>query len=298
MHTATRLALPVIDRVRAINPAATICAYGLYAPLNEELLRAARRVDRAGAGGGSRSRRRSRQLQAPAAATAQASPPQRCRRSHSSSPIAPGCRHSIATRRCRCRTDRARSSARPMRRAAASIAAGIARSSRSTTASSASCPSTSCSPTSARRWSRAPRTSRSAIPISSTARRTRGASSKRCIASSRRSPTTRSSRSSTCSTHRELLPVLARHRLPVRHERGRVGRRRGAGEAREGPHARGFHRGGGARAATPGLTLVADLRRVHAVDDARRLHRSAERGRRARSGRRTSRRCSGASGCW
>ena len=39
MHTATRLALPVIDRVRAINPAATLCAYGLYAPLNEALLR-------------------------------------------------------------------------------------------------------------------------------------------------------------------------------------------------------------------------------------------------------------------
>jgi len=39
MHTATRLALPVIDKVRAINPAATICAYGLYASLNEELLR-------------------------------------------------------------------------------------------------------------------------------------------------------------------------------------------------------------------------------------------------------------------
>ena len=39
MHTATRLALPLIDRVRALNPAATICAYGLYAPLNEALLR-------------------------------------------------------------------------------------------------------------------------------------------------------------------------------------------------------------------------------------------------------------------
>ena len=39
MHTATRLALPVIDRVRVINPAAKICAYGLYASLNEELLR-------------------------------------------------------------------------------------------------------------------------------------------------------------------------------------------------------------------------------------------------------------------
>ena len=39
MHTATRLALPMIDRVRTINPTATICAYGLYAPLNEAMLR-------------------------------------------------------------------------------------------------------------------------------------------------------------------------------------------------------------------------------------------------------------------
>jgi radical SAM superfamily enzyme YgiQ (UPF0313 family) len=39
MHTATRLALPVIDRVRALNPTAHICAYGLYAPPNADLLR-------------------------------------------------------------------------------------------------------------------------------------------------------------------------------------------------------------------------------------------------------------------
>ena len=39
MHTATRLALPVIDRVRQLNPAARLCAYGLYAPLNGTLLR-------------------------------------------------------------------------------------------------------------------------------------------------------------------------------------------------------------------------------------------------------------------
>ena len=39
MHTATRLALPVIDRVRRLNPDARLAAYGLYAPLNEELLR-------------------------------------------------------------------------------------------------------------------------------------------------------------------------------------------------------------------------------------------------------------------
>jgi len=40
MHTATRLALPVIDKVRALNPAAHLCAYGLYAPPNADLLRA------------------------------------------------------------------------------------------------------------------------------------------------------------------------------------------------------------------------------------------------------------------
>ncbi|MBA2303285.1 MAG: radical SAM protein [Acidobacteria bacterium] len=40
MHTATRLALPVIDRVRSLNPEARLVAYGLYAPLNDELLRA------------------------------------------------------------------------------------------------------------------------------------------------------------------------------------------------------------------------------------------------------------------
>jgi len=39
MHTATRLALPVIKRVRARNPRAQLIAYGLYAPLNEALLR-------------------------------------------------------------------------------------------------------------------------------------------------------------------------------------------------------------------------------------------------------------------
>ena len=39
MHTATRLAMPIIDRVRALNPRARLVAYGLYAPLNETLLR-------------------------------------------------------------------------------------------------------------------------------------------------------------------------------------------------------------------------------------------------------------------
>src|SRR5215203_5261361 len=38
MHTATRLAVPVIDRVRRENPSARLVAYGLYAPPNEEYL--------------------------------------------------------------------------------------------------------------------------------------------------------------------------------------------------------------------------------------------------------------------
>ncbi len=40
MHTATRLALPVIERVR-LQATAHLCAYGLYAPLNEARLRSA-----------------------------------------------------------------------------------------------------------------------------------------------------------------------------------------------------------------------------------------------------------------
>ncbi len=39
MHTATRLAIPVIERVKRVNPSARIACYGLYAPLNSDLLR-------------------------------------------------------------------------------------------------------------------------------------------------------------------------------------------------------------------------------------------------------------------
>jgi radical SAM superfamily enzyme YgiQ (UPF0313 family) len=39
MHTATRLAAAVIDRIRRVNPSATLVAYGLYAPLNASWLR-------------------------------------------------------------------------------------------------------------------------------------------------------------------------------------------------------------------------------------------------------------------
>jgi len=39
MHTATRLAMPVIERVKQLNPQARLACYGLYAPLNAGLLR-------------------------------------------------------------------------------------------------------------------------------------------------------------------------------------------------------------------------------------------------------------------
>src|SRR5690349_4471965 len=39
MHTATRLAVKALETVRAANPGAHLCCYGLYAPLNEAMLR-------------------------------------------------------------------------------------------------------------------------------------------------------------------------------------------------------------------------------------------------------------------
>jgi radical SAM superfamily enzyme YgiQ (UPF0313 family) len=39
MHTATRMAVPQIGIVRGLNPTARIVCYGLYAPVNEEMLR-------------------------------------------------------------------------------------------------------------------------------------------------------------------------------------------------------------------------------------------------------------------
>jgi len=41
MHTATRLFQSVVDRVRELNPRAHLCGYGLYAPLNDAVLRRA-----------------------------------------------------------------------------------------------------------------------------------------------------------------------------------------------------------------------------------------------------------------
>lgn len=40
MHTATRIAVQALPRIRALAPGAHLCVYGLYAPMNERLLRA------------------------------------------------------------------------------------------------------------------------------------------------------------------------------------------------------------------------------------------------------------------
>ncbi|MHB8454105.1 MAG: CUAEP/CCAEP-tail radical SAM (seleno)protein [Acidiferrobacterales bacterium] len=40
MHTATRIAAEAIPRIRAVAPAAHLCVYGLYAPMNADFLRA------------------------------------------------------------------------------------------------------------------------------------------------------------------------------------------------------------------------------------------------------------------
>ncbi|MGH2592153.1 MAG: CUAEP/CCAEP-tail radical SAM (seleno)protein [Anaerolineae bacterium] len=39
MHTATRIAASIVGRVKAINPRAHVCFFGLYAPVNENYLR-------------------------------------------------------------------------------------------------------------------------------------------------------------------------------------------------------------------------------------------------------------------
>ncbi len=40
MHTATRLGIAAIEKVRALNPTARLFAFGLYAPMNEKILKA------------------------------------------------------------------------------------------------------------------------------------------------------------------------------------------------------------------------------------------------------------------
>ena len=39
MHTATRIAVEALPKIRALAPGARLCVYGLYAPMNVELFR-------------------------------------------------------------------------------------------------------------------------------------------------------------------------------------------------------------------------------------------------------------------
>ncbi len=68
--------------------------------------------------------------------------------------------------------------------------------------------------------------------------------------------------------HRDLLSLLRDTRMPVHHQRGRIGGRRGARQARKESHPARFLRSGRADA-RGGLDSPADLHRVHAVDHAR-----------------------------
>ena len=115
---------------------------------------------------------------------------------------------------------------------------------------------------------RAPSTSRSAIPTSSTARRTRGASSRRCTPSGRRSPTTSTIKVEHLRAHDALLPLLRDTGLRVRDDapssRSTTRCWRGSTRATPGPTSRPWS----ARCRALGLALVADLHRLHAVDDA------------------------------
>ena len=134
------------------------------------------------------------------------------------------------------------SSATPRPPAAAGTCAGTARSPRSTADASGSSARTSCSPTSRPRSRPAPSTSPSATPTSSTPPRTR---IRVVEALHERWP-----RPDLRRHHQGRAPPPARapaadarsHRLPVRHQRGRVHRRRRAGDLRQGPHPRGLRR--------------------------------------------------------
>ena len=162
MHTALRLGAGGAPRLRAARPA--------RAPLLLRALRAAQRARRCGAPGPTRARRRVRGGAGRAGAwRATGAPPSGAarplRRLRFLAPIAPGCRRS-SLRAPRPPTASGASPATSRRRAAACTSAATARSRRSTAAASSSCPSTSCSPTSARRSPPARATSPSAIPTS------------------------------------------------------------------------------------------------------------------------------------
>ena len=144
MHTATRLAGPVIRKVREINPSARVCAYGLYAPLNGGWLRSIG-VD-AVFGGEFEEELTTYATRATAAARPSRAP--RSRGFTTSSPIAAGFRRRRSTPCFTWATGGGRSSDRRTPAAGASTSAGTAPLCRSTAASFASCRPRSSWPTS------------------------------------------------------------------------------------------------------------------------------------------------------
>ena len=250
MHTATRLALPVIRsrsrdqswrhdlRVRAVR---ADCPSRCFAsPASRSCSGRRPRLISSGSRQAVRRQELTRSLR------------DGCRDSRSPRPIGPRCRRSPDTRRCSSPTALAVSPAPPTRRAAASIAAGTVRSCRSTTGSSASCRWTSCSPTSISRWLRGA----SHITFGDPDFFNGPTHARRIVeALHERHPAV------TYDVTIKVEHLLRRaraaagagaDRLRVRDQRGRSGGRRDSREAREGPHAGGLrHRGRGC-AAMPG----------------------------------------------
>ena len=163
MHTATRLAAPVIDRVRGAESAGAHLRVRAVRAAQRRMAaiarrrRCARRRVRSGADATiARDRRAERRAPATSADHARRPRAPALPRLQFLVPDRSGLPPLVAVRDAAdAAMARAGSSATPRRAAAASICAAIVRSCPSTTGSSASCSRTSCSPTSPRRWPRA-----------------------------------------------------------------------------------------------------------------------------------------------
>ena len=266
MHTATRLAGPVIARVRELNPRARLCAYGLYAPLNESHLRALGVSDdsRRGVRRGARRARDSTRIT------------QRQRRQRALPrlafrvpdrrmlpPLTRYARLHVGTRRC----------------ADGRIHGGDAR-------LQASVPALSDRADLRRAVPRRPRRrgDRGRAPAGRGRRVSRDVWRSRLLQrAASRDGDRRAARGGVSGCHlrrddQDRAPAetsraaaaAARDGMSVRHQRGGSGGRWDSREAGEGAHARGLRRGG--RAVPRGRADAgADVRGVHAVDDDRRL---------------------------
>ncbi len=265
MHTATRLAAPVIADVAARSTrrrgsARTGCTRrSTPSGCGRSAWTSARRRVR---GGADRDRARRRCTQrAPATASGREAAAA-CRRAlpriHF---LVPDRTRPAAarrgTRRCRCPTARGASSAPPRPAAAAGICAAIVRSSRSTKGSSASCSRTSCSPTSTRRSRPAPQHITFGDPDffngpTHAMRDRRGAARRASRRDLRRDDQGRASaaasRSAAAAAPRPAALFVTSAVESIDDAR--------AGAARQGAHARRFRRGRRRCAATAGVTLV------------------------------------------